>query len=238
MIGHGNNHLLLLLCFIRIVFNHNLISLPNIKRIDGATRYYEVPTGEKYPSVTSVLDAMSDKSALDVWRDRIGHEEAAKITKMAGRRGSNIHEMCERYVLNQELDLRKAMPFNVVMFNQIKNQLDLHVNDIRVSEGQLFSHKLKVAGSVDLVANWDNKPTIIDFKTSIKDKQKDWITNYFLQATMYSYMFWEMTGILCDDIVILICVEQGLEAQVFKEKASKWLPSVFSLCKQYHKNFT
>ena len=216
-------------------FDHNFITLTPLKRIDGEVRYYELPTGERYPSVTSVIGAMSDHSVLDVWRDRIGHDEANKITKMAGRRGSSVHEMCEKFVLNQDIDFKQEMPFNVVMFKQIQKVLEQNVNNIRCSEGMLYSDLLKVAGSVDLVADWQGKVAIIDFKTSIRDKKKEWITSYFWQTCLYAYMLWERTGILCSKIVVVICVEQSLNAQVFVEDTVKWLPAVKFLCEEYHK---
>lgn len=217
------------------MFRHDLIELPSLKRIDGEVRYYELPTGERYPSATSVISAMSDDSFLDAWRARIGYENAERITKTSSVRGSAVHDMCERFVLNRVIDYNTEMPFNVMMFKQLREQLITNVNDIRISEGMLYSHKLKVAGSVDLVASWKGKPAIIDFKTSIKDKKRSWIDGYFIQVTMYAMMLYEMTGIFCNDIVILMCVEQSNRPQVFVDKAVNWMTNVVNLCKQYHK---
>lgn len=180
---------------------------------------------------------MSDKSFLKEWQARIGVEEASKITNKAARRGTAVHGLLERYVLNQEIDLRKEIPFEVELFKQVQTILSPNINDILCSEGMLYSHKLKVAGSVDLVCNWKGKPAIVDFKTSLKTKRKDWITNYFLQTAMYAYMFWEMTGILCADLIVVIAIENSNYAQVFEEKTISWLPDVFTMCKEYHKRF-
>src|SRR5690606_23983715 len=108
----------------------------------------------------------------------------------------------------------QVMPFNLVMYKQIEKVLKRKVNNIRCSEGRLYSNKLKVAGSVDLIADYEGKPAVIDFKTSAKNKKKEWIEAYFLQVSMYSFMFWEMTGIFINDIVIIIAVEQELEPQI------------------------
>lgn len=217
-----------------MTFEHDLIELPKLTRIDGPTRFYELPTGERFPSVTSVLGAMGDKSGLDTWREMIGEEEAARTTARAGRRGTAVHDSLEKYVLNQPVNEMKIMPSNKVLYRQIKDELDKNLSLVRLSEGMLFSRKLKVAGSVDLVGHWKGKPAIIDFKTSYRDKKREHIQSYFMQATMYSYMLWEMTGILCPDIAIIIGVEDGREAQVFEDKAKVWLPSVFELCNEYH----
>ena len=77
---------------------------------------------------------------------------------------------------------------------------------IRATECTLFSHHLKIAGTCDLIADYDGRLSIIDYKTSTKRKRKDWIEGYFLQCSLYAYMLWEMTGIAVKDIVIVIGV--------------------------------
>ena len=55
-------------------------------------RTYTTPEGKKYPSVTTVLGASEDsKDGLNAWRQRIGEEEADKITRQAGARGTAVH---------------------------------------------------------------------------------------------------------------------------------------------------
>jgi genome maintenance exonuclease 1 len=216
------------------MFNLDLIEVPSLVRIDGEIRHYLTPTGEKYPSVTTVLDKTSDKTHLEAWRKRVGIEEANRITKRATTRGTAVHTLCEKFVLNEEIDLSKEMPFNVQMFKQLERFLTSNVNNIRGSELSLFSHKLKVAGSCDLIASYKNHAAIIDFKTSNKLKRKDWIENYFLQCAMYSYMFWEMTELYHPKLVIAISVEEESEAQIFEEDVNDWIDKAKDRCKVYH----
>lgn len=218
------------------MFNVDLLELPSLVRIDGEQRFYETPTGQKYPSVTTVLSAMSDKTAIKQWRQRVGEEEANRVTNRATRRGTAVHKLCESLVLNESVDLTREMPINVNMYKQLERFLVKNVNDIRSSEGTLFSHKLKVAGSVDLVASYRNKPAIIDFKTSTRTKRRDWIENYFLQASMYSFMLWEMTGLHHPTIVIAISIEEEDEAQIFEDNASNWIGKARDMCKNFHAN--
>jgi genome maintenance exonuclease 1 len=192
------------------------------------------PTGEKYPSVTTVLDKTSDKTALYAWRKRVGEEEANRVSSRATRRGTAVHTLCEKFVLNETIDLTKEMPFNVHMFKQLQKFLQANVNSIRGSESSLFSHKLKVAGSCDLIANYRNYAAIIDFKTSNKNKRRDWIENYFLQCAMYSYMFWEMTQMYHPKLVIAIAVEEEDEAQIFVEDVNDWIDKAKDRCTRYH----
>ena len=219
------------------MFKLNLIDLPSLERIDGEIRHYLTPTGEKYPSVTTVLDKTSDKSFLYAWRARIGETEANEITKRAARRGTATHLLCEKVALNQPFNLQEERPIDVHLFKQLEPWLHENVDNIRVSEGRLFSHKLKVAGSVDLIADYQNKPTVLDFKTSLKYKRLEWIENYFMQCAMYSYMLWEMTQLHHPTLVVAIAVEEENTPQIFVEHVNDWIDKAHDRCKKYHKQY-
>lgn len=222
------------------MFDLNLVELPKLKRIDGATRLYETPTGEKYPSVTTVLGATEDKSGLFEWKKRVGEEEAARVSRRATTRGTALHSLWEKLVLNEEFDREEARQkhlMNFHMYEQIEQVLKDDVNNIKCSEGSLFSHKLKIAGSVDLIADYKGKPSIIDFKTSGKPKRKEWISGYFKQTCLYSLMLFELTGIKCKDLVVMIAIEDNNEAQVFTDKVENWIESSIKTVRYYHSNF-
>ena len=216
------------------MFNLNLIELPRLERIDGEIRQYRTPEGLLYPSVTTVLGAASDKSGLDNWRKAVGEEESNRVSARAARRGTAVHSLCEKLVLNEDIDLRSEMPLNVHMYRQLERELRAHCDDIRGSELFLYSDALKVAGACDLIASWDGRPSIIDFKTSGKNKKKEWIEGYFLQCSLYSYMFWERTGILHSQIVVMISVEEEDKAQIFVENATKYLNKAKQICESFH----
>jgi len=216
-------------------FEYELLEFAELQRIDGPTRFYETPEGNRYPSVTAVLGKMMDKSALETWRKRVGEEEAARVSARASTRGTNVHTMCENYVLGNDIDA--STPHNMMMFNQIKKVLDEKVDMVRATECTLFSDHLKLAGSCDLIADYDGRLSIIDYKTSAKLKRKDWIEGYFLQASLYSYMLWEMTGILVKDIVIIIGVDDSLESQIFIERPQRYLEKAVDLVRSYHKMY-
>lgn len=220
------------------LFEHQFVDLPSLIRQDGEIRTYLTPSGLSYPSVTTILSKTLDKSGLDNWYNAVGEEYAKKVMGRSATRGTAVHLMCEKYVLNEKIDTRREMPINLNLFRQIQRHLDANVCTIYSSEGQIYSDKLKVAGSVDLVGKWKGKPAIIDFKTSINEKKKEWIEGYFLQTSMYAYMFWERTGILCKDLVVLISVENENDAQVFEVKTLDWIEKASNLCKEYHQKFS
>jgi genome maintenance exonuclease 1 len=198
-------------------FNQVSIEIPEIKteNINGG-RYYVTPTGVKYPSITTVLSILSKKAIME-WRKRVGAEEANKISTKAARRGTNVHQMCEDYLNNKEYITKKTMPVDKEMFGTLKPILDERINNIHTQEATLYSDYLGVAGRVDCIAEFDGRLSVIDFKTSRKLKKKEWISNYFQQASAYCVMYEERTGIPIDQIVILIAVDEE-EPQVFIEK--------------------
>lgn len=215
-------------------FKHELIKMPELEQVNSSSgRYYVTPEGNHYSSVTTVLGAMSDKSGLDDWRKRVGDKEADRISRQAALRGTQFHSLCERYVLNEEIDTRRLMPLELQFYRQLKKAL-LKVDTIYGSENMLYSDRLKIAGSCDLICNWDNERAILDFKTSSKPKDEDWILNYFIQCTLYALMFYEMTGIMSTKIVVVIACDGAPEAQVFVKDTKDYIDRAVALCKKYH----
>jgi hypothetical protein len=106
---------------------------------------------------------------------------------------------------------------------EIKKVLDDRVDNILGVELPLWSKALGVAGRTDLVAEFDNKASIIDFKTSKRIKKAEWIENYFLQSTIYSMMFEKMYSIAIPQIAIIITVDDEPAAQLFVENRAKYV---------------
>jgi hypothetical protein len=191
-------------------------------------RYYVTPEGNKYPSVTTVLGAGSDKSWMEEWKARVGEEQVAKVSGQASRRGTAVHEIAEHYLKNHSDYKKGHMPANIASFNYIKPYLDKHITLVGGLELPLYSDKLRVAGRVDCLAKWDDEYAIIDFKTSKRAKDRDSIHGYFMQASCYSYMVYERLGILPKKLVIVMTVDDA-PAQIFVEKARDWLPKFIEL---------
>jgi hypothetical protein len=75
---------------------------------------------------------------------------------------------------------------------------------------------------------------IIDYKTSARKKMKQWIESYFLQTALYSYMLWEMTGMMATQLVVIIAVDEEPVPQVFVVKSREYLEKAAALCRAYH----
>jgi len=210
----------------RKTFKHTLVPKIDLttETIDGQ-RYYVLPDGvTKLKSVTTILSEKLDKTALLEWKKRVGEEEAQKISVQAARRGTAIHNIAERYVLNEERYYAKTeMPINIESFKPIKSVLDNHVDNILGVELPLCSKALGCAGRTDLVAEYDGVASIIDFKTSKRLKKAEWIESYFLQSTIYSMMFERLYAIKVPRIVIVITVDDEPIPQTFVMERSQFV---------------
>ena len=166
-----------------------------------------------YPSVTTVI-GHSKKKAIMAWRNKVGEEEANKISKRASTRGNKCHKLAELYLSNESISKYKDDPLSMGLFYQIKPYLD-SIDNIHALEAPLSSKVLKLAGRVDCIAEYKGELAIIDFKTSTKTKREEWIHDYFAQETAYAIMFQELTGLIPKKLVTIIACETG-EPQVFE----------------------
>ena len=210
-------------------FEHKIIPFEPLQdEITDQGRVYILPDQSRVFSVTTRLGKALSKEHLIKWRERIGNAEADKITNMAAARGTAVHALCENYLLNKPEYPDNSMPVNIHLFKTIKPILDKHISTVYAIEAPLYSTSLKTAGRVDLIAKWDTKPAIIDFKTSNRTKTKENILSYFLQTTCYAMMFEELTGVKLDTVVIIIAVEDD-HPQVFIEKTINYRQKVLEI---------
>ena len=199
---------------------------------EGVGRIYLTPSGEKYPSVTTVLGLLS-KDSIAEWRKRVGDEEANRISKKATSLGTDIHKIVEDYLNNKEDYIEKYGPFEKMVFSSFQECLN-KIDNILCQESTLYSDVLKVAGRVDCIAEYEGQLSIIDFKTANKAKEEEHILGYFMQLTMYSLMLEEMTGICIPNIVILM-VTTSAEVLVFKKKRTDYYKQVKDLINEYRR---
>ena len=180
-------------------------------------RVYVTPKDEVYPSITSIL-AQVPKPGISAWKEKIGEVEAKKIMRESSTLGTAVHKLCESYLHNIPLSYNNEKAVEV--FNRLRFILNSNVNNIIGLEIPMYSDILRVAGTTDCIADYNGKLSVIDFKTSRKEKKEGWIEDYFMQTFAYALMFEELTGMPIEQVVILIACTEEFGVQVFKKPYS------------------
>jgi len=194
-------------------------------------RTYSTPDGKSYPSVTTVLSILNEH-IIQAWRDRVGEEEANRISGKASNRGTRVHSIVEKYLNNE--DTTKALPHIRQSLENLKPVLDQSIGSIFGLEVPLYSNHLGVAGRCDCIAQFNGVPSIIDFKTSRYIKKKEKISNYFAQGAAYSIMWEERTGMVVPNIVIIMDVDHE-KPSVFVEHRDNWTELLHNTIDEYRK---
>ena len=214
-------------------FNHtpSTKTLPDIttETINGK-RFYVTPEGKKYPSITTVLSGRN-KEGIVRWRESVGNDVANQIMRSAAKRGTAVHQLVEDYLNNTELSKQDVLP--LALFTLLKPELD-NINNIVIQEGGLYSDKWGIAGRVDCIAEYQGKLSVIDFKTSTKEKKEAWVENYFIQGSAYCEMYEERFNQEINQVVILIVTEDGAVQTFIKDKKD-YLPLLKPAIEEFYK---
>jgi genome maintenance exonuclease 1 len=207
------------------------VTLEDIKAqtVDGSRVY--VVDGNNYPSISTICSFRKRKSIAE-WRARVGEQEATKISTRAASTGTSLHSIVEDYLNNNlDLDKYKDKYLALMLFKQAKSMFN-RIDNIHFQEAPLYSHEFGIAGRVDCIAEFDGKLSVIDFKTSSKEKKESWIENYFVQETGYAKMYEERSGIKVDQIVTLITCQTGF-TQVFIKDPEDYVPLLIDYIAEY-----
>lgn len=199
---------------------------------DLGSRHYNVGD-KKIPSVTTILSATQSKNkqdSLDRWRERVGYQEAQRITTQAATRGTEMHYVLENYIdgkgylnLSEDGALARMMAHEIV--NNLEKLKIVYGNEVNLAYKDLW------AGSTDVVGLYDEQPTIIDFKQSNKLKREDYVEDYYYQICAYSLAHKEQYGPITQGL-ICICTkdkvyqEFKMNEDKLKEYEDKWLERV------------
>ena len=196
--------------------HHNFLGdLELEKKEQNGIRLYHLPDGQWVPSITSVT-SFYNRQIFVKWRERVGLEEANRITKRATSRGTDFHQVCQDYLENKELNWDDYQPLTKFMFYHLKPELD-KINNIHAIERTLYSQYYGLAGRVDCIAEYEGELAVIDFKTSDKIKPEGWIENYFVQEMFYAAAYYELTEKPIKKLITLM-VTPGGEVKVFDKR--------------------
>ena len=185
--------------------------------IEGV-RHYGVDDSTVYPSITSIISYIN-RAKWAEWRQRVGMEEANRVSKHSTSRGTKFHLITEYYMRNEDYTALDEwnVPLIQLMFNAAKPHLDSRLDNIFQQETTMCSHKLCLAGTVDCICEVDGELAVVDFKTSKAEKPEEWLEDYFVQLSAYWAMFSERTGVTPKKLVVFLVGENG-DVQIVERK--------------------
>lgn len=193
-----------------------------LKREDGESRLYLTPDGESLPSVTTILSKTKDKSFLKKWRNRVGEKEAEKIMRESAQIGTALHLYIERLVNKQGYkDLTKIGQIAQKMAEVIVKEGLKDITDVWGSEVHLY-YPGKYAGTADMVALYQGRPAIIDFKQANRPKKREWVQDYLMQLSAYAMAHNKLFNTEIDQGVIFMC-SRDLTFQKFELKGDNFI---------------
>jgi len=198
------------------LYNHIPINFKQAELIEkDNAHFYQTPTGEIYPSITTILHetmASEKKESLQNWKEQ---EIAANyITQEAATIGTETHKLIENHI-NEVRQTDNVRLLSVAHFNNLIPFLQ-KINNVHGTELRLYSNAMKLAGTSDCIANYDGELSIIDYKTKRSNQKEEWMTDHFIQGTAYAQMFKELTGIEAKQIVILVSSEKNSRMEFVK----------------------
>jgi genome maintenance exonuclease 1 len=116
----------------------------------------------------------------------VGEEEATRIVDQSGARGTAMHKILEKYILEEGyVDLTSVGKEAHNMAIRVIEQGLCNVPEYYGTECTLYYPGL-YAGQTDLVAVHKGQDAIIDFKQTNKPKRREWIDDYCLQLAAYA----------------------------------------------------
>ncbi len=197
----------------QIVERHAYQALDRVTNPDG-TRYY-VAEGQRLPSVTTILSATGDKTALNEWKARVGEKEAERQRLEATNLGTLMHENLEAHIQGRE----RPRGNNLVRV-QARNMADVIIKQGLGDVGEVWGVEVALyypglyAGTTDLVGLYRGRPAIMDFKTAKKMKSREQIPDYMGQLCAYALAHDEVYGTEID-LGVVFMVSRDLSYRAF-----------------------
>ena len=200
--------------------------------IEGLRHYTVDGEERKLPSVTTVLaqtKSKKDKEGIERWKAQVGEERAEEIKNEAAARGTAMHKYLEDLIRGQRsMDLTTTGQEAQKMAEIIVDRGLNDCSNVYGVEAVLYYPEL-YAGSCDLVASYNGKLAIIDFKQTNKPKQREWIGDYFLQMAAYGMAHDAVYDTAIELGIIMMCSKDGyyqqfvIEGKEFREAKHAFL---------------
>jgi hypothetical protein len=193
------------------------------------SRFYE-DGNRTYPSVTYVLSYYPKGRNFEDWLKKVGYASDF-IAKKAADEGTLVHNLAERYLRGDKIDLMdedQNPKYDLKIWKMFLRFVDFWETskaELIETEVFLYSDALNIAGTCDLVCKINDEICVIDIKTSNHLQ-----ITYELQSAIYARCFEECYDQKVDKVGILWLkspkrsykegVLQGKGWEVFESKRS------------------
>ena len=214
-----------------------------IRESINGLRHYNINDKEKLPSVTTILSETQSeekRESLKAWRERVGELEATRIVDQSGARGTAMHKILEKYILEEGyVDLTSVGKEAHNMAIRVIEQGLCNVPEYYGTECTLYYPGL-YAGQTDLVAVHKGQDAIIDFKQTNKPKRREWIEDYCLQLAAYAMAHNFIYKTQITKGVVMMCSKDNfyqefvVEGEEFKQYQHNFLRRVDEYFKARH----
>lgn len=182
--------------------------------------------GQDYARVTEIISVTEDpekRQKLLKWikkMEKIHGVEGAEIHRQnILDNGTNLHQSIEDYLSDKKESFEhSALRLVTPLLKVIKSQKDQQL----IIEKRLHCHKYKFKGKPDLICEFEDLPTIIDWTTSLQIKQKKWVDHKFIQAGAYAIATELELGIKVKQLAVVVICESANRCQVFTDTPKQW----------------
>lgn len=163
-------------------------------------RFYVDTDGQYYPSATTILDAYPKPFALLQWMKEAG-TKSDEIRDAAGRRGSNVHTLTERFDNGDTVELlsEAGQPmYSMEEWAMFERYVDFSTRFLPVYdmiEQQVICPELGFAGTLDRVGIIDGKKYLIDIKTSNGIYNSYWLQMAAYRKALYINLCIDLDGV-------------------------------------------
>lgn len=167
------------------------------------TRYYRTDSGDYVPSVTTYLEAYPKSAAFYEWLKNAG-KDADEIRDEAGRKGSAVHDLTERYDNGEEvslLDENGYIGYKLAEWSMFEKYVEFRTRfetSIIHNELNVVSDLYKMGGTIDRVMKVKDDLLLLDIKTSNAVHP-----HYWLQLSAYKKLLLEKQDLKIDGVAIL-----------------------------------
>lgn len=182
--------------------------------------------------VTKVLGATADKSFLELWRIRVGEEEADRIVKESQEIGNSLDDLLLKSFLPNfdENEFLREKGFS--LYKQLS--LPLRKIDPIAMQLKIWNEKYKIMGYIDCLGYYNGELSLIDFKNSRSFKRPEYYHDYLLQCTMYCIILKLLLNITVKQVVLLIGVRDSASPQIVIERTKDYVKDALKRINDYH----